>query len=38
MILKHSRELATPDEAKAWFGIMPDHPANVLSISQATTV
>ncbi len=27
MIFQHYRELVTPDEAKAWFGITPDQPA-----------
>lgn len=30
MIFKHYRELVTPGEAKEWFGIAPERPANVI--------
>ena len=33
VVNKHYRELVTPDEAKAWFGIMPTTPANVRTMN-----
>jgi hypothetical protein len=35
MIFKHYRELVTEDEAKAWFGVMPESQANVLPLAIA---
>jgi hypothetical protein len=29
------KELVTPDEAKAWFAISPETPANVVAIAKA---
>jgi hypothetical protein len=28
------KELATPDDGKAWFSISPETPANVLALAQ----
>jgi len=35
VIFKHYRELVKPSEAKAWFSISPESPANLLSLSVA---
>jgi hypothetical protein len=32
MIFRHYRELATPDQAKTWFAIVPSRAANVVPI------
>lgn len=34
MIFAHYREVVTPADAKAWFAIAPDAPANVVSITK----
>lgn len=34
-IFKHYRELVTPAEAKAWFAIAPERPANVTTLAAA---
>lgn len=33
VVFKHYRELVKPDAAKAWFGVKPGSPANVLQMS-----
>lgn len=35
MVNKHYRELVTPEEAKAWFSIVPETSANVVPMSLA---
>jgi integrase len=35
MIFSNYLELVQPDEAKAWFNVLPERPANVVAISQA---
>jgi integrase len=35
MIFKHHRELVRPADAKAWFGIVPEKPANVMEMTKA---
>jgi integrase len=37
MLFKHYREMVTPKQAVAWFGIMPQAPANVVSLARAAT-
>ena len=37
MIFSNYRELVTPDEAKAWFAIAPEQPANVLPMPDYAT-
>jgi Site-specific recombinase XerD len=34
MIFRHYRELCTPQEAKTWFAIAPETPANVLQLAR----
>jgi integrase len=34
MIFRHYRELVTPQEAKTWFAIAPETPANVLQLAR----
>ncbi|HTV40987.1 MAG TPA: site-specific integrase [Candidatus Sulfotelmatobacter sp.] len=36
MIFAHYRELVTPADAKTWFAIAPETPANVIAMSAAT--
>jgi integrase len=33
MIFRHYRELATPEQARTWFSIMPDDAENIVSIA-----
>lgn len=35
MLFQHYRELAMPEDAKAWFGIKPDQPINIISMQGA---
>jgi len=35
MIFRHYRELATLEQARAWFAIAPETAANVVSIAAA---
>jgi len=35
MIFKHYRELVTPDEAKTWFGIVPEQSGNIVPLGAA---
>jgi integrase len=37
MIFSHYRELATPEQAKTWFSILPERAANVVAMPQAGT-
>lgn len=36
MIFRHYRELATPDQARAWFAVFPETPANVIAAPMAS--
>jgi len=36
MVFKHYRELVKPSEAKAWFAIVPQTPANVVVVNTAS--
>ena len=36
MIFRHYRELATPEQARTWFSIGPDHAKNVVRLPHAT--
>lgn len=36
MIQQHYRQVVFEDEAKTWFSIMPDHPANVVTFTAAS--
>jgi hypothetical protein len=38
MIHQHYREVVTPEEAKAWFSIVPDRAANVTPMPAASAV
>ena len=35
MIFRHYRELATPQQAKTWFAIVPEHASNVVPVEVA---
>ena len=37
MIFQHYRELVTPAQAKQWFAVAPDRPANVIAAPQMAT-
>lgn len=38
MVFKHYRELVTPKEAEAWFGVLPEVPSNVLATEKQVSV
>lgn len=37
MIFAHYRELVKPAQAKAWFSVTPERPANLIAMTQAAT-
>jgi hypothetical protein len=37
MVFKHYRELVRPEDAKAWFAVMPTQPANIEQMPAAMT-